>query len=1317
MCRRFLLALLAAVVVLAGWPPQADHTAAAADPDYFTFDSASGTIYGYSSLGPLDVVIPDEIAGTPVKRIAANAFLDKGLTSVVLPDSLIEIGARAFKSNQLISVTLPDSLVLLGNGAFENNRLTSVTIPSHLQKIGETAFLGNELTSVVIPEGVQIIGDSSFAFNKLTSVHLPESVTKIDSNAFLGNEMTSVTLPSNLESIGPGAFKQNLITSITLPSSLKTIETEAFLKNKLAAITLPDGLETIGRSAFEENELTSVVLPDSLTSLGNSSFRFNRLTSATLPSTIEVIPEFTFADNQLTAVTLPESVKTIQKNAFYNNQLTAVELPAQIETIGDSAFSENALTEIVLPDSVTNVGGYAFSKNGITSITFPSAAVTLGSNVFGENAMTSVVIPAWMTNIPTGLFMNNQLTSVTFHDAVEQINGSAFRDNQLTAVDFPDSLEIVAARAFTENKLTSVTLPANVTSVGVLAFGSNALTTVTILGETTNIGSNVFAGNAITTVTINGSGVVVGTNAFGNNQLNAADLYIIAPGGSGAHTYATNNGHTFINSSLFTVNTATGEITGYADETGPANIAVPSVLSDVVVTGIGSHVFQNTINLQSVYLPDTITRLAAGAFSGSSVTEVRLPGGLAEIEAGTFAGSMLANITIPGSVKTIGDTAFYGAKLQQLELPEGVETIGAAAFAGNELGKLLLPFSLKAVHGGAFEHNGLTEVIVLNKETEVQSGVLDGNPPELIVYGHPGSDAQAYADGHQLAFKPLAELSQPEPYSFDNKVYKYAPVTPLTVTVAKWLPGTLDNLEVTLSGAHAHAFEASPPDATLLDDAAPETQFAVGPKTGLAAGIYNATVTLSADYGVSLSFDVSFRVKRPTDDDSGGTPADPGGGTPLAPDEGAPAVSEEDAPAAPGEGGVDILVNGSAESMGTAVTGEPNGRKVTTVTIAEDKLRQRLDREDAGAVISIPVAAGSDIVIGELNGRLVKHMGQRQAVLDIRTDQAAYTLPAQLIDMDAVSGRFGANLALEDIKLHIEIAVPTDETAAIVENAASAKGLTVVAPPLDFSIKAVYGERVEEIARFSAYVERTVAIPEGVDPSRITTGVVIEQDGAVRHVPTKIIVIGGQYYARINSLSNSTYAVVWNPLEFNDAAQHWASGAVNDMGSRMVIEGTGNGMFAPDRDISRAEFAAILVRGLGLRQESGAAPFSDVAGSDWYSGAVNTAYAYQLISGFEDGTFQPNSKITREQAMVALSKAMALTGLKDELSSLAADETLSPFGDAAAISAWARSSVADGVHAGIVSGRSADALAPQGHMTRAEVAVIMQKLLQKSGLI
>ncbi|OPH58158.1 hypothetical protein BC351_24790 [Paenibacillus ferrarius] len=495
---------------------------------------------------------------------------------------------------------------------------------------------------------------------------------------------------------------------------------------------------------------------------------------------------------------------------------------------------------------------------------------------------------------------------------------------------------------------------------------------------------------------------------------------------------------------------------------------------------------------------------------------------------------------------------------------------------------------------------------------------------------------------------------------------------------------------------------ASPGNVVVIGDTSPITL------TGLTNGT-SYTFTVKAINGAgrsAVSAESNTVIPRGSDRDTD-TPSQPS--TPTTTD----STNTTNTP----NTGVDILVNGKVENAGTATVTKRNNQTEMTVVVDQKKLDERLAAEGQHAVVTIPINQTFDIVIGELNGQMVKNMEDKQAVLEFKTDHATYTLPARQINIGAISQQVGELINLQDIKVRIEIAVPTTDTLKVVESAAAKGQLTLAAQPLNFTVRAAYGERNVEVTKFDAYVERTIAIPVEVDPGKITTGVVVEQDGSVRHVPTKVRNINGKYEAQINSLTNSTYAVVWHPLEFSDAANHWAKSAVNDMGSRMVVNGTGNGMFSPDQEITRAEFAAIIVRGLGLKLENGATPFSDVKSEDWYSGAVSTAYSHRLISGMEDGTFRPNDKITREQAMVILSKAMAITGLKDKLLEQSADSALRPFEDAAVVSSWAQSSAADNVKAGIVDGRNGALLAPKGYMTRAEVATIIQRLLQKSGLI
>jgi hypothetical protein len=98
-------------------------------------------------------------------------------------------------------------------------------------------------------------------------------------------------------------------------------------------------------------------------------------------------------------------------------------------------------------------------------------------------------------------------------------------------------------------------------------------------------------------------------------------------------------------------------------------------------------------------------------------------------------------------------------------------------------------------------------------------------------------------------------------------------------------------------------------------------------------------------------------------------------------------------------------------------------------------------------------------------------------------------------------------------------------------------------------------------------------------------------------------------------------------------------------------------------------------------------------------------------------TFGPMDQITREQAMAMVERAMKITGLKEELTDDEVNDILKAFKDSKQSSEWAEESAAACIESGIIEGKNGKTLAPKDHITRAEVAVIVQRLLQKSKLI
>jgi hypothetical protein len=148
--------------------------------DYITYQINSSnndqlTITDYDTTGGTVVNIPANITRNcetySVTEIASTAFLQKGLTSVEIPDSVTTIGSAAFFDNMnLTSVTFQDGLVSIGDNTFNSCGLTNVTLPSTVVNIGNLAFAYNNLTTITLPANVLTIGFSAFRNNPLTDV-------------------------------------------------------------------------------------------------------------------------------------------------------------------------------------------------------------------------------------------------------------------------------------------------------------------------------------------------------------------------------------------------------------------------------------------------------------------------------------------------------------------------------------------------------------------------------------------------------------------------------------------------------------------------------------------------------------------------------------------------------------------------------------------------------------------------------------------------------------------------------------------------------------------------------------------------------------------------------------------------------------------------------------------------------------------------------------------------------------------------------------------------------------------------------------------
>ena len=178
-----------------------------------------------------------------------------------------------------------------------------------------------------------------------------------------------------------------------------------------------------------------------------------------------------------------------------------------------------------------------------------------------------------------------------------------------------------------------------------------------------------------------------------------------------------------------------------------------------------------------------------------------------------------------------------------------------------------------------------------------------------------------------------------------------------------------------------------------------------------------------------------------------------------------------------------VFVDDKKQDAGEIKNTTVDGQTVKTFTVDSAKLSSILESAGNNTTVVIPVT-GSDVAIAGLTGQMIKNMETKDATVEVTTDSATYTLPASEINIDAISKQLGESVTLSDIQVQIEIAQPSADTVKVVENAAAAGEFSIVVPAVNFSISCTYNNKTVDVSSFNAYVERTVAIPDGVDPSK-----------------------------------------------------------------------------------------------------------------------------------------------------------------------------------------------------------------------------------------
>lgn len=177
---------------------------------------------------------------------------------------------------------------------------------------------------------------------------------------------------------------------------------------------------------------------------------------------------------------------------------------------------------------------------------------------------------------------------------------------------------------------------------------------------------------------------------------------------------------------------------------------------------------------------------------------------------------------------------------------------------------------------------------------------------------------------------------------------------------------------------------------------------------------------------------------------------------------------------------------------------------------------------------------------------------------------------------------------------------------------------------------------------------------------------------------------------------------------FTDMGSHgWAAAAVDFLYEGGVTTGTSATTYGPALNITRGDFILMLYRAFDLTAAA-TDGFKDVPANSYYAQAISVAKALGIAQGGSDGAFRPTAPLTREDAMVFLHRTLSRTG---KTLAEAPAAFLNRFADGSSTSSYAQSSVASLVQAGVIQGDNNGRLNPKGSLTRAEMAVILHRVL------
>ncbi|UJF34338.1 carbohydrate-binding domain-containing protein [Paenibacillus hexagrammi] len=391
----------------------------------------------------------------------------------------------------------------------------------------------------------------------------------------------------------------------------------------------------------------------------------------------------------------------------------------------------------------------------------------------------------------------------------------------------------------------------------------------------------------------------------------------------------------------------------------------------------------------------------------------------------------------------------------------------------------------------------------------------------------------------------------------------------------------------------------------------------------------------------------------------------------------------------------------SAEKAAVPVrksTGGGGGGTSTGTT--ENSEIMNLPQADQAGKIAVAIAKGTAKVILPAKAANI----DKTETIELSNDQIRVQIPGSVLQK---LGSLVTADKLEDatITLGMEPSSP-GEHASLLDKAAHQNHAQVASAGEVWNFTLAITDKDGKEVTLSQFDEPiTIALQVDEHADQDLLGIYyIAEDGKLEYVGGKLI--DGKMEAAIHHFSS--YAVLSYDKSFSDVSESfWAGKAIKKLAAKHIIEGVNDTDYAPSKEVTRAEFTAMIARAMGLKANRIPA-FADIQSADWFAEPVAAASEAGIVEGRASSEFAPNETITREEMAVMLVRAYQIAkgvatsdGTKPE----------QPFADGSSISDWAQSSVKEAHALGLLNGRDEGQFVPQGTATRAECAEVLARLI------